>query len=84
MAPPINKKGKSMQCKAEYKLLDEDKNLVVIFYCSKEKGHDGFHEHILYWQDDKQESIIGAYQPPGQLDICKNCAAKKLFDESLT
>lgn len=49
-----------MQCNAEYRLYDKNKELAVTFYCLKEKGHEGPHEHTLEWEEDYKESIMGA------------------------
>lgn len=54
----LGKKGG--QCDAEYKLYDKDKILIVTFFCLKEIGHDGNHEHNLEWGNKIHDSIRGA------------------------
>ena len=49
-----------MQCDAKYELYDKDGNLIVTFFCTREKDHDGDHEQTLYWTEDIHESIMGA------------------------
>jgi len=48
-----------MQCDAKYELYDKDGNLVSVFYCTEEEGHDGPHVQLLQWEEQVHKSIMG-------------------------
>jgi hypothetical protein len=41
-----------MQCDARYEVYDTEGKMVVTYFCLKEKGHDGPHEHLLVWKNN--------------------------------
>ena len=47
-----------MQCDAELKVHDQDRKYVITFFCLKDMGHDGEHEHLLKWE--RQTQILTA------------------------
>ena len=56
---PIMKFKEPMgQCDAVYELYFNGM-LVMTFFCTKEKGHDGPHSQVLEWEGDCYQEKIG-------------------------
>ena len=48
-----------MQCKAKYEIYDKDGNLVGVFYCTDEAGHEGPHSQNLQWTEEVHKLKMG-------------------------
>jgi len=54
-----HKGGGVMQCKAKYEIYDKDGNLVGVFYCTDEAGHEGPHSQNLQWTEEVHKLKMG-------------------------